>query len=488
MTTGTTNGTAPGNGSASPAAGTKGTPNAGEAMPDGVASLFAAISPAAQPDTLPPPEGIKPVVAQPVSRSVSADAQPKQRQQAQPIAFDAAASVPPLPDLEDGELVVLTQTADTPGVGVYTAVDAEAASEIAQAINSGMIIREQPPMPFLPLRDRWVWSSVALAAFVSAVLLAEGPAAERGTMQYVWWLVGTSLGSFPVAFGIGLFTAWLAKLAKINSAGALRLSFAGGSIGLFLGLAMVAEHYVNEYNTPKPVAYVAPAPKPKVVILAKDPGAAVHAPVTQEKAVETVREQNERQVSVVAATMRTLVDELDEELAERNRRMGKDAIKSLLATNNFLNSKNFAEGKKRIEMLKRIGEDYEQRIIARYDHFPPRLRALDVPNEAKKQLMQAFDRARVANISKLREAAMYDRAVLGEVRELYAFIQSRVGKFSVSTQLWFRDPKDAAIYNSFVKRITDLGQQQQRATEQLHAVAFPKLTEIGKDVQWALAD
>jgi hypothetical protein len=168
--------------------------------------------------------------------------------------------------------------------------------------------------------------------------------------------------------------------------------------------------------------------------------------------------------------------------------MGKDAIKSLLATNNFLNSKNFSEGKKRIEMLKRISDDYEQRIIARYDHFPPRLRALDVPSEAKKQLMQAFERSRAANISKLRESMMYDRAVLGEVRELYAFIQSRVGKFTVSTQLWFRDPKDAAIYNSLCKRINDLSQQQQHSTQQLHTVSFAKLTEIGKDVQWALAD
>src|SRR5688500_8796999 len=65
-TTGTTNATTQGNGGASPATGTQNMPKAGEAMPDGVASLFAAISPVAQPDALPPPEGIKPVVAKPV--------------------------------------------------------------------------------------------------------------------------------------------------------------------------------------------------------------------------------------------------------------------------------------------------------------------------------------------------------------------------------------------------------------------------------------
>jgi hypothetical protein len=251
---------------------------------------------------------------------------------------------------------------------------------------------------------------------------------------------------------------------------------------------MVAEHFVSGYSSaPAPVAYV-PPPKPKVVIVALDPAAAVHAPVTQEQAIDTVREQNERQVSVVAAAMKTLVDELDEELAERHRRAGNDPVKMLLATRNFLNSKNFNEGKKRIELFKRISEDYEQRILARYDHFVPRLRALDIPNDARKQLLQAFDRSRAAHISKLREAMMYDRAVLAEVRDLYAFVQSRVGKFTVSNQLWFRDPKDAAIYNGLIKRITDLSQQQQDATRQLHETVFAKLTDIGKDVQWALAD
>lgn len=456
-------------------------------MPEGISSLFAAIAATAQPPTLPAPEGDKPVVATPTSRSISPEphAKPTQPREHQQNRAEREPSLPPIPDVE---IEVLTQTADTPGVGVYSAVDAEAASEIAQAINSGMIQRDRSPAPFLLLRDRWVWSSVALAAFVSAVLLAEGPAAERGTSQYIGWLVGTSLGSFPVAFGVGLLTAWIARLSKVQSAGALRLCFAVGSIGLFLGLAMVAEHYVNEYNAPKPVIAYAPPPRPKVVILARDPAAAVHAPVTQEKAIDTMRERNERQVSAIAATMRTLVDELDEELADRNRRMGKDPVKSLLATNNFVNSRNFGEGKKRIEVLKRVGEDYEQRILARYDHFPPRLRALDIPNEAKKQLMQAFERSRAASIGKLREATMLDRALLGEVRELYAFIQSRVGKFSVGNQLWFRDAKDAAIYNGFVKRINDLGQQQQRATQQLHEQSFAKLTEIGKEVQWASID
>lgn len=458
-------------------------------MPEGISSLFAAIAATAQPPTLPAPEGDRPVVATPTSRSIIPDVKPKQQQQSPSKQEATSEQEPGLPPIPDVEIEVLTQTADTPGVGVYTAVDAEAASEIAQAINSGMIQRgDAGPAPFLPLRDRWVWSSVALAAFVSAVLIAEGPAAERGTTEYIWWLVGTSLGSFPVAFGVGLLTAWIARLSKVQSAGALRMSFAAGSIGLFLGLAMVAEHFVNEYNTPKQVVTYTPPPKPKVVIVAKDPAAAVHAPVTQEKAIDTVKERNEQQVSVIAAAMRTLVDELQEELEDRNRRMGKDPVKSLLATSNFLNSKNFSEGKKRIEVFKRISEDYEQRILARYDHFPPRLRALEIPNEAKKQLIQAFERSRIANIGKLREAIMLDRAVLGEVRELYAFIQSRVGKFSVSTQLWFRDPKDAAIYNGFVKRINDLNQQQQRATQQLHGESFAKLTELGKEVQWASLD
>lgn len=493
MTTGTTNAAAATAGPASPTAGAETKPGAESAMPEGVASLFAAISPAATPQVLPAPEGIKPVVAQPVSRSPSEEApQPQQsRQQLQTgQRQETQPTLPPIP--EDVGLEILSppaipdSDAHAPGVGVYTAMDAEAASEIAQAINSGMIMRETAPVPFLPLRDRWVWSSVALAAFVSAVVIAEGPAAERGTMQYVWWLVGTSLGSFPVAFGLGLGTASLARLARVGSAGALRLSFAAGSIGLFLGLAMVAEHYVNEYNAPQPVAYTPQPPrKPRVVIVATDPEAAVHAPVTQEQAVDTARTRNEQQVSAVASAMRTLVDELDEEFAERQRRMGKDPVRSLLATKNFLNSRNFAEGKKRIELLKRISEDYEQRILARHDHFPPRLRALNIPSEAKKQLMQAFERTRAANVGKLRESMMYDRAVIAEVRELYAFVQSRVGKFSVSNQLWFRDPKDAAIYNSLVKRINELSQQQQRFTQQLHQVTFAKLAEIGNDVQWA---
>src|SRR5688500_9714904 len=135
------------------------------------------------------------------------------------IASEAPAAVlPAIPD--DVGLEVLSPVAedasagggmpimeDVPGVGVMTAVDAEAAAEIAQAINSGIIMREQAPAVFLPLRDRWVWTSVALAAFVSAILIAEGPASERGTGPYIWWLVGTSLGSFPVAFGVGLGVA-----------------------------------------------------------------------------------------------------------------------------------------------------------------------------------------------------------------------------------------------------------------------------------------
>ena len=411
---------------------------------------------------------------------------------------EQAAGLPPIP--EDVGLEILSPVAedasvgggmpimqDVPGVGVMTAVDAEAAAEIAQAINSGIIQREATPAVFLPLRDRWVWTSVAIAAFVSAVLIAEGPASARGTGPYVWWLVGTSLGSFPVAFGVGLGAAWLARLARVRSVGGLRLSFALGSIGLFLGLALVVEHYVNIYNRPEPVA-VAPRAKPRKVIVAEDPSAAVHAPVTQEKAVDTVRERNERQVSVIATTMKDLVEELDAELEEKQRRAGKDPVKALLSTNNFANSKNFNEARKRIEALKRISEDYEQRVMARYDHFPPRLRALELPNEAKKQLVQAYERSRASGVSKLREMMMYDRAVLSELRELYAFIQSRVGKFTVSNQVWFRDPKDAAVYNGLVKRVNDLSQQQQRASQQLHQVVFAKLTEIGKDVQWASLD
>jgi hypothetical protein len=484
MTTGTTNAPAPAEGAASPAAGTERTPGAGAAMPEGVTSLFAAISPVAVVPVLPAPEGPKAVVAistpppPPTQRLVQ---QPQQEQQEQPPAL------PPIPD--DVGLEVLSPVPEHEiGVGVYTALDAEAASEIAQAINSGMIIRQAPPVSFLPLRDRWAWSSVALAALVSAVLIAEGPDAERGTAQHLWWLIGTSLGSFPVAFGLGLCLAWLARLASVQSVQALRLSFAAGSIGLFLGLATVAEQYVTEYRTPKPVTYTPPAPRSRNIIITKDPAAAVHAPVTQEKAVNTVRERHERQIATVAVAMRTLVDELNDEVAEKQRRSGSDPIKALLAPKNFLNSRNFNDAKKRIDVLKRISEDYEQRVLARYDHFPPRLRALDIPSESKKQLIHAFEGSRASSIGRLREVMMYDRAVFAEVRELYAFIQSRVGKFSVSTQVWFRDPKDAAIYNSLVKRITELNQQQQRAAQQLQQASFAQLMELGKQVQWASAD
>src|SRR5687768_6159084 len=145
MTTGTTNATAPATGTAPTATGTGSTPGAGAAMPDGVTSLFAAISPVSAPPVLPPPEGIKPVVAK------TTPSQPSQRlvQQPQDEGQDQPPSLPAIP--EDVELEVLPPVpAEETGVGVYTAMDAEAASEIAQAINSGMIVRDKPPALFLP--------------------------------------------------------------------------------------------------------------------------------------------------------------------------------------------------------------------------------------------------------------------------------------------------------------------------------------------------
>src|SRR5688572_5284725 len=56
-------------------------PAAGDpAMPEGISSLFAAIAATAPPPTLPAPEGDRPVVAIPTSRSVVPDVTSKQQQ------------------------------------------------------------------------------------------------------------------------------------------------------------------------------------------------------------------------------------------------------------------------------------------------------------------------------------------------------------------------------------------------------------------------
>lgn len=377
------------------------------------------------------------------------------------------------------------------------------------------------------LSDVWAWLCAAGASGAAAYLTQQAAAESSSTSKWIY--IGASFGGYLCAIFVAGFCVaaflWLGTksrwamrigftiVAAIVAAVPLAMSKLGVPSASQASAAVAPDAEVAPAEQPpaqEPVAQATPAVveepvvAPPPVVVEEQPRR-VELPPQRTASRSTAsrtssrgtptdntrqaysprnapRDSSDPDFKIVSAEVRTLLADVRTDALELQTKLQAEGMDSILAPTSFAGRARILHARRRLANIKRITDEYERTVMARFDEFPDRIYELNVSDGMKDAALRAFQARRDDGLKKLREIARLHRAILIEADRLFIFMDSRLGRYKVSDQILFQNAADAKTYTAHIERLQSLGARQERFIAENQKAALDKLASIERDL------
>jgi hypothetical protein len=187
-------------------------------------------------------------------------------------------------------------------------------------------------------------------------------------------------------------------------------------------------------------------------------------------------------LKIVSAEVRTLLADIRTDATELQSKLQAEGLDSILAPTSFAGSARILNARRRLANIKRITDEYERTVIARFSEFPERIYGLNVSDELKEAAVHAFEARQSEVLRKLREIAQLHRSILGEADRLFVFMDGRIGRYKVSDRILFQNAADAERYTAHIERLQALGAKEERAVVENQKAALSRIASMEREL------
>lgn len=345
------------------------------------------------------------------------------------------------------------------------------------AARTGIVWSEIKPVSvtsqYAAEKDGVIWLIGLIAILLSLLILR--PQFDLHPISHLSALLGAVAASFIFVFLFGLIGA---KLGGKSALGA-RLGFFIASV-LVLTAVSVGEYRIRATATrqqnQQEIQQTAPVTIAQVKAVAGTQPAA-SSPVSVGAPVVMRHDSNGSEVAetkLLMSEMQKFAAESVAQIRSYQQRISAMIREGLVLPENLDTGEHLAQTKAKLAELRKLLDERDKVIDAKFEDLPRRLNALPISAAKKQSAIDGYNRSGRRSQELMHQIEAQDRQILGVASELTNFMESRLGEFKrEDNDLVFKSGADVKTYNDFIDHIklaiateNELTQKEQDELEQ----------------------